>query len=107
MIINTSTLKNSIEFVHQDNDLFFGVTASVIESLKETYNDKYEYILPDIILNKPLFNSDRYGYSEFETNLKVHNYDTNKSSAFCKQYGLGVKKYEFPVRSLRAINLAR
>ena len=79
---NTSTLKNSVEFVHQDNDLFFGVTASVIESLKETYNDKYEYILPDIILNKPLFNSDRYGYSEFETNLKVHNYDTNKSSAF-------------------------
>ena len=26
-----------------------------------------------------LVNSDRYGYSEFETNLKVHNYDTSKS----------------------------
>tara|TARA_B100000963_G_scaffold146964_1_gene127965 strand:+ start:13239 stop:15557 length:2319 start_codon:yes stop_codon:yes gene_type:complete len=79
---NTSSLENIIEFIHQDEDLFLGAKASVQESLKETYNDKYEYILPDIVLNKPLFNSDRYGYSELETNLKVHNYDTNKSSTF-------------------------
>ncbi len=79
---NTSTLKNSLEFVHQDEDLFFGLNASIVENLKENYNDKYEYILPDLVLNKPLFNSDKFGYSEFESNVKVHNYDTNKTSKF-------------------------
>ena len=41
---DTNTLKNSVSFSHEDSDLFFGVNASGIESLKETYNDKYEYI---------------------------------------------------------------
>ena len=38
---------------------FFGLNASVYETLKETYNDKYEYIFPEITLDKNLFSDEK------------------------------------------------
>ena len=32
------------------NDYFFGFKANIYETLKDDYNDKYEYILPEIVL---------------------------------------------------------
>ena len=32
--------------------IYFNVKGSIFETLKENYNDKYEYIFPDINLNK-------------------------------------------------------
>ena len=52
------------------------------ETLKENYNDKYEYILPEIILEKNLLSNDDFGVLNLQTNLKFHNYDTNKSKEF-------------------------
>ena len=49
------TLENSINFTHENENLFVGFQASSFETLKDTYNDKYEYILPEIILDKNLF----------------------------------------------------
>ena len=77
-----STLENSFNFTHEKDDLFFGFQASAFESLKENYNDKYEYILPDIILDKNLFSTSKFGNADFTSNLKMHNYDTNKSTKF-------------------------
>ena len=62
--------------------MFFGFQASALETLKENYNDKYEYILPDILLDKNLFSSNRFGTADFRSNLKVHNYETNKFTKF-------------------------
>ena len=75
------TLESSISYTHQSDDTFIGFNASVYETLKEDYNDKYEYILPDVILNKNLF-SNKYGSADITSNLKVHNYDTNKYTKF-------------------------
>ena len=75
------TLESSINYSHQNDDIFIGFNASLYETLKENYNDKYEYILPNITLNKSLF-SNRYGNADFTSNLKFHNYDTNKSTKF-------------------------
>ena len=75
------TLESSISYTHQSDDTFIGFNASVYETLKEDYNDKYEYILPDVILNKNLF-SNKYGSTDITSNLKVHNYDTNKYTKF-------------------------
>ena len=44
----TDTLENSLSYTHTDEDLFLGFKASSHETLKETYNDKYEYILPQL-----------------------------------------------------------
>ena len=52
--------------------------------LKENYNDKYEYIYPDITLNKSLLNNNSFGSLDLQTNYKVRKYDTNKFTNFNK-----------------------
>ena len=49
---NTSTLESSLNFTHESEDIFFGLNSSVYETLNENYNDKYEYIFPDILIDK-------------------------------------------------------
>ncbi len=79
---NVDTLESSIKFTHENDDIFFGINANLYETLKETYNDKYEYILPELTLNKNIFSDDKLGNLDLETNLKVHLYDTNKLTNF-------------------------
>ena len=50
--------------------------------MKTGYEDKYEYILPEITLDKNLFLNEELGSLDFQTNYKVHNYDTNKLTNF-------------------------
>ena len=76
------TLKNFINFSQERDDLFFGFQASAYETLKSNYNDKYEYILPEITLDKRLFADNDIGYLELQTNYKTRNYDTNKLTNF-------------------------
>ncbi len=76
-------LENSLNFAHENEDLFLGFTASAFEDLTENNtSDEYEYILPDIILDKNLFSSDKYGYADFQSNLIFHNFETNKFTKF-------------------------
>ncbi len=78
----TNTLENTLNFSRQEDDLFFGFKASVFKTLKDTYSDEYEYILPDIIMDKNIFSSSKYGILDFQSNFKGHNYDTNKNTKF-------------------------
>ena len=50
--------------------------------MKEDYDDKYEYILPEITLDKNLLNNEKIGILDLSSNYKVHNYDTNKLTNF-------------------------
>ena len=79
---NRDTLENHINFTHEKDDLFFGLNASVFETLKESYEDKYEYILPEITIDKNLLNSDKYGNLDLQSNISTHLYDTNKLKNF-------------------------
>ena len=78
----TDSTENSFNFTHENQDLFIGFNASRYETLNDNYNDKYEYILPDIILDKNLLSSSKFGTLDFQSNLNVHNYDTNKFTKF-------------------------
>ena len=62
--------------------IFFGLNASLYETLKEDYNDKYEFILPEITIDKNLLSNDKIGNLDLQTNYKVHKYDTNKLTNF-------------------------
>ena len=62
--------------------MFFGLNASVYETLSEDYNDKYEYILPEITIDKNLVANNKIGNLDLQTSLKTHNYDTNKLTNF-------------------------
>ena len=79
---SNDTLESSLNFTHEKNDLFFGLNASIYETLKDDYNDKYEYILPELTVDKNLFSGEKIGNLDLQTNLKVHNYDTNKLTNF-------------------------
>ena len=79
---NKDTLESHINFTHEKDDLFFGLNASVFETLKESYEDKYEYILPEITFDKNLFNNDKLGNLDLQTNISSHLYDTNKLKNF-------------------------
>ena len=79
---NKDTLENQINFTHEKDDLFFGINASMFETLKESYEDKYEYILPEITLDKNLFNNDKFGNLDFQSNISTHLYNTNKLENF-------------------------
>ena len=62
---NTETLENSINFSQERDDLFFGINASIYETLKSSYEDKYEYNLPELTLDKNIF---------FKEDVGVQNY---------------------------------
>lgn len=76
----TETLENYVDFNHYNDDdsLSLSLKANNIRTLKDTYNDKYENIVPDITMSKNLF-SDKFGNGDFNTNFKIHNFDTNKT----------------------------
>ena len=77
---NQNYLENSINFSHTSAEYFLSLDASVYETLNENYNDKYEYILPDILFDKNLFQSQSLGILDLQSNLKINNYETNKTS---------------------------
>ena len=79
---NIDTLESSLNFTHQSEDLFFGFDAVVYETIKENFEDKYEYILPELTFDKNLLNDEKLGSLDLQTNLKVRNYDTNKLENF-------------------------
>ena len=78
----SDTLKNSIDFSYEAEDLFLGFNASMYETLKDDYNDKYEYILPEIILEKNIARNKSIGSVDLTSNYKVNSYDTNKVTNF-------------------------
>ena len=58
---NNDTLQSSLNYTHENENIFFGLNASIYETLKEDFNDKYEYILPEITLDKNIFSNEKLG----------------------------------------------
>ena len=79
---NTGTLESALNFTHQTDDIFFGLDVNVYENIQDGYEDKYEYILPEITFDKSLFNDEKIGSLELQSNFKIRNYDTNKLENF-------------------------
>ena len=92
---NNEVLENSINFTHQRDDIFFGLDASVFETTKSSYEDKYEFILPEIIFDKDLFNDEKLGSLDLQSNFKYRNYDTNKLESFLVNNLNWEKEYDF------------
>ena len=75
-------LENFIDFTYEKDDLFFGINASVYETTASDYNDKYEYVLPEINFAKSLVRNENFGNLDLFTNLFVNNYNTNEIKEF-------------------------
>ena len=75
---------------------FLSIDASVYETLKDNYDDKYEYILPEITLNKNLYSNEVLGNLELQSNLKVQNYRYQQAFNFpSKRLKFEFEKYIF------------
>ena len=79
---NNDILESSFNFTHQNDDLFFGLNTSIYETTKDNYEDKYEFIIPELTFDKNLFNDEKIGSLELQSNFKIRNYETNKLENF-------------------------
>jgi LPS-assembly protein len=79
----TETLENYINFdsINDEKSFLLSLNATNFRSISDVYNDKQEFILPEISINKFLF-TEQLGHGNLNTNLKIHNYDTNKYKKF-------------------------
>jgi LPS-assembly protein len=74
-------LENKIDFFYQNNDFYFGLTPSVYEDTTKIGNKRHEYLLP-LSVEKNLMASQKYGYVDLGSNLKLRSYETNKKTNF-------------------------
>ena len=79
---NEDILESSLTFDYEKNNALLRINSSIFENLKDDYNDKYEFILPEITYDNILFSNNKYGNMDLQSNFKVHNYDTNKTTKF-------------------------
>ena len=75
-------LDNTLAYTFEKDDLFFGANISAYNNLSDPSNSKYEYLLPYLTLEKNVFSSENFGSVDWNSNLRVRNYDVNKQTEF-------------------------
>ncbi len=93
---NTDVLESSLKFVQEKENYFLGINAEVYETLKDSYEDKYEYILPEVTFDKNLLSDERFGSLDLLSSFKTHNYETNKlTNFFVNDFNFSSKDFIF------------
>ena len=70
-------LSNEINYNFSKDDVYLNISGAVYENLRETTNNRYEYVLPNIVYGKTFF-TERFGSIDFKSNAVYKNYDANK-----------------------------
>jgi LPS-assembly protein len=74
-------LENKLDFTYQNKDFFLGIAPSVFEDTDKLGNLRHEYLLP-LTIEKNIMTSEKYGFLDIGSNLKLRNYETNKKTNF-------------------------
>ena len=74
-------LKNTIDFTYQNKDFYFDLTPSVYEDTNKLGHLRHEYLLP-LNIEKNIMSSQKYGFVDLDSNLKIRSYETNKKTNF-------------------------
>ena len=75
-------LENKISYNFSKDNMYLDISGAVYENLnKKKNNDRYEYILPNILYGKTFF-SEKFGSFDFQSNAVYKNYETNKYATF-------------------------
>ena len=82
--INTSlvdsentNLVNEISYNFANEDMYFNISGSVFENLRNSTNERYEYIFPNVMFGKTFF-TERFGIIDFQSNALHNNYKINR-----------------------------
>ena len=74
-----TVLENKIELTYQHNDFYLGFKPSVYEDTNKLGHLRYEYLLP-LNIEKNIMVSEKYGFLDLGTDLRLRNYETNKQT---------------------------
>ncbi len=75
-------LKNELKYQYQDDEEYFGLMASAYEDLNKIDRSKYEYILPNLVYERNLVSSEKFGILDLYTNAIAKNYKVNQTTKF-------------------------
>jgi len=75
-----TNLENKIAYNFSKDNLYLNISGAVYEDLRKENNDRYEYILPNILFGKSFF-SEKFGNVDFKTETIHRHYDTNKQTS--------------------------
>jgi LPS-assembly protein len=78
---NQSVLENTIDLTYQNKDFYFGITPGVFEDTGKKGNLRHEYLLP-LTIEKNIMVSEKYGFGDLNSDIKIRNYETNKQENF-------------------------
>ena len=76
-----NVLENTIDYIYQNEDFSFSLTPSFYENIGKIGHIRNEFLLP-ATFEKSIFNSEKYGFVDLTSNLKVRNYQVNKKTNF-------------------------
>tara|TARA_Y100000590_G_scaffold11830_1_gene14458 strand:+ start:2261 stop:4678 length:2418 start_codon:yes stop_codon:yes gene_type:complete len=76
-----TNLENQVSYDFSKDDMYFNFSAFMYEDLRKDSNDRYEYIIPNLLYGKTFF-TQNLGSLNLESNLLNKNYDTNKHITF-------------------------
>ena len=79
---DTKILENNFLFNYNKDDLFFYYNMTAFEDLSVIGRSKYEYLLPHAILEKNIIANNKFGILDFDTNVKISNYDVSSQTEF-------------------------
>jgi len=72
-----TNLENKINYNFIKDDMLLNISGAVYEDLRKKGNDKFEYILPNIVFGKS-FITEKFGNIDFKSNAFRKNYGVNK-----------------------------
>ena len=76
-----TNMENKVRYSFSKNNMYLNVSATLYENLREKTNDRYEYILPNIMYGKTFF-TEKFGSLDFKSNALYKNYSTNTHTTF-------------------------
>ena len=75
-----TNLENKITYNFAKDNMYLNISGAVYEDLRKENNDRYEYILPNILFGKSFF-SEKFGNVDFRTETIHKHFDTNKQTS--------------------------
>jgi LPS-assembly protein len=76
---NKTVLENKLNYTYQNKDFYFGLTPGAYEDTNKLGHKRHEYLLP-LIIEKNIMSSEKYGFLDIGSDLRIRNYETNKQT---------------------------
>jgi LPS-assembly protein len=70
-------LKNEIKYSFSKNNIYLNIEGNIYEDLRVKTNERYEYLLPNIMFGKTFF-TEKFGSVDFKSNALHNSYKINR-----------------------------